>query len=117
MTSDTATSEVILTEDVGRVRIVTMNRPETLNAFNLELLAALRLAPAECAQIAVLALGPVARRGELRFALTVAQGQRDWISRLGWPGPVHHRTPGDHLGYLACPATTELARDWVRAHT
>ena len=35
------TSEVIRTEDVGRVRIVTMHRPERLNAFNLDLIAAL----------------------------------------------------------------------------
>ncbi len=82
----------------------------------IELLAALRLDPAELARIAVLALGPVARQGEWPFALTVAQGRRDWISRLGWPGPVHHRTPGSHLGYLACPVTVGLARDWVFFH-
>ena len=83
----------------------------------IELLSALRLDPAEHARIAVLALGPVARRSEWPFDLTVAQGRRDWISRLGWPGPVDHRTPGDHLGYLACPETARLARDWVCSRT
>jgi enoyl-CoA hydratase/carnithine racemase len=39
--TDQVAGQIVLTQDVGRVRILTMNRPERLNAFNQELFAGL----------------------------------------------------------------------------
>jgi enoyl-CoA hydratase len=48
--TDAAPNEpVLLTEDVGRVRRLTMNRPKALNALNAELIEALSAALAEAA--------------------------------------------------------------------
>ncbi len=49
MTDDTANEPVLLVEDVGRVRRLTMNRPNALNALNGELIESLSAALAEAA--------------------------------------------------------------------
>ncbi len=51
MTDDAPASEpVLLTEDLGRVRRLTMNRPKALNALNAELVEALSAALADAAR-------------------------------------------------------------------
>ena len=47
--ADLELSQVVRTQDVGRVRIVTMNRPERLNAFNLPMIVELGEARAAAA--------------------------------------------------------------------
>jgi enoyl-CoA hydratase/carnithine racemase len=43
-------SDVVLTQDVGQVRIITMNRPHRLNAFNLDMITTLSRAVEEAAE-------------------------------------------------------------------
>jgi enoyl-CoA hydratase/carnithine racemase len=91
MTDDAPGDEsVLLIEDVGPVRRLTMNRPEKLNALNGELVEALSraLAEAECdAHVRVLILRGAGRAFCAGYDLEEAAGAGPMDS-AGWYGEL-----------------------------
>lgn len=80
----------------------------------LELLANLRLAADVRARLHVFAYGPVARHAPDVARLLCVQGRGDWISRVGWRGPVHP-VGGGHMDYLRQPEVQALCEDFIAA--
>lgn len=80
----------------------------------LELLANLQLEAAVRARLHVFAYGPVARQAPDVARLLCVQGRGDWISRVGWRGPVH-RVDGGHMDYLRQPEVRWLCEDFIAA--
>lgn len=80
----------------------------------LELLANLQLPADLRARLHVFAYGPVARRVPEVARLLCVQGRTDWISRLGWRGPVQ-RVDAGHMDYLRQPEVLRLCEAFIRA--
>jgi len=80
----------------------------------LELLANLHLDASLRARLHVFAYGPVARHAPDVARLLCVQGRSDWISRLGWRGPVR-RVDGGHMDYLRQPDVLALCEDFIAA--
>ena len=80
----------------------------------LELLANLQLPADLRARLHVFAYGPVARRAPEVARLLCVQGRTDWISRLGWRGPVQ-RVDAGHMDYLRQPEVLRLCEAFIRA--
>lgn len=80
----------------------------------LELLANLHLEASLRARLHVFAYGPVARQAPDVARLLCVQGRGDWISRVGWHGPVH-RVDGGHMDYLRQPDVRALCEDFIAA--
>ncbi|VXC16835.1 conserved hypothetical protein [Luteimonas sp. 9C] len=80
----------------------------------LELLANLQLDADLHARLHVFAYGPVARRAPDVARLLCVQGRSDWISRVGWRGPVH-RVESGHMDYLRQPEVRRLCEDFIAA--
>jgi hypothetical protein len=64
-------------------------------------------------RLGVLAFGPVGQRPAGLDFLRVAQGRSDWISRVGWRGPVHGVVPAGHLDYLGSTLVRRTALSWA----
>lgn len=65
--------------------------------------------------IDVVALGPVGRlRVKPSWTVHVVQGSGDYISRLGYSGPVDAVVPGGHLSAATSPATITVVRAALR---
>ncbi|MFL6587428.1 MAG: hypothetical protein ACJ8GV_11175 [Luteimonas sp.] len=80
----------------------------------LEILTNLHLDASLRARLHVFAYGPVARRAPDVARLLCMQGRSDWISRVGWRGPVH-RVDGGHTDYLRQPDVRALCDDFIAA--
>ncbi|NYZ61492.1 hypothetical protein [Luteimonas deserti] len=80
----------------------------------LELLAGLQLPADLRTRLHVFAYGPVARRAPDVARLLCVQGRGDWISRLGWHGPVQ-RVGGGHMDYLRRPDVRALCDGFIAA--
>ncbi|MGO3127666.1 MAG: hypothetical protein ACTIJY_06315 [Luteimonas sp.] len=80
----------------------------------LELLANLHLDASLRARLHVFAYGPVARQAPDVARLLCVQGRGDWISRVGWRGPVY-RVDGGHMDYLRQPDVRALCEDFIAA--
>ncbi len=80
----------------------------------LELLSNLHLDVSLRARLHVFAYGPVARQAPDVARLLCVQGRGDWISRVGWHGPVH-RVDGGHMDYLRHPEVRMLCEDFIAA--
>jgi len=80
----------------------------------LELLSHLHLNAPLRARLHVFAYGPVARQAPDVARLLCVQGSRDWISRVGWRGPVR-RVGGGHMDYLRQPDVLALCDDFIVA--
>ncbi len=98
--SATGTSDVVLIEDLGGLRIVTLNRPDRLNAFNRDLFAGLQLA-----------LEAAAADGGVNVVLLTGAGRAfssgadlSDMGRSRAPGeepPPDRENPFDHLQAIA----------------
>jgi 2-(1,2-epoxy-1,2-dihydrophenyl)acetyl-CoA isomerase len=88
---------VLLAEDSGGVRLLTLNRPDAYNAFNVELketlLSELRRAAGEDSVRAIVVTG--AGR-----AFCAGQDLKEHIASLGTPDGPHLRTVEEHYGPL-----------------
>jgi len=60
--------------------------------------------------VEVIALGPVAGRLPDALRPFVVQASDDWISRLGWRGPVDLTISGGHLDYVRNPEVLKQLR-------
>jgi hypothetical protein len=61
----------------------------------------------DAGDVEVIALGPVAGRLPDGLRPFVVQASADWISRLGWRGPVDLAVSGGHLDYVRNPEVLE----------
>lgn len=80
----------------------------------LELLGNLHLDASLRTRLHVFAYGPVARHAPDVARLLCVQGRGDWISRVGWRGPVR-RVDGGHMDYLRQPEVRALCEDFIAA--
>jgi hypothetical protein len=98
-------------EHSDTVREVLARADRTLvlaGSCGLELLANLRLAANELADVHVLAYGPVARRRPPASLETVV-GRRDRLARQGGAIPADHLIGAGHLDYLGSPEFRGIA--------